>query len=128
MAGIVYTVIIAPSAVDALAAMRDKTARAKIVSKIDGLSSSPSSQGKPLRGSLSAYRSIKMARHRIIFQVVETTAPPEVHVVLVGLRKEGDKNDVYALAEKLHARGTRLISGPKQRVYVHPQRTFFGGK
>lgn len=73
----------------------------KIRDRIDGLSSEPEQQGKPLFGELSGYRSLRAAgqRYRIIYRVEREKIL--VLVVATGIRKEGDKKDIYALARKL---------------------------
>lgn len=42
-----------------------------------------------------------MGRYRIIYRVVRDANPPEVHFLYVGMRKAGDKKDVYARLEKI---------------------------
>jgi hypothetical protein len=55
----------------------------------------------PLLGELQGYRDLRAAgqRYRIIYTVEEDRVV--VLVVYVGMRKDGDKNDVYAIAKKL---------------------------
>jgi len=52
-------------------------------------------------GELAGYRSIRAVgqRYRIIYKVEQ--AKVIIIVVAVGLRKEGAKKDIYALARKL---------------------------
>ena len=73
----------------------------KIRDRIDGLASDPESQGKPLTGELLGYRSLRAVgqRYRIIYRVERTRIL--VLIVVVGIRKEGDRADVYRLAQKL---------------------------
>ena len=84
--------------------------RRKIADKVDGLAVDPGSQGKPLMGELKGYRSIKAAgRYRIVFQVNDVeSGDSHVLIVAVGIRKEGDKNDVYVVASQLAKRGELL--------------------
>ena len=98
-----YNVIVAPSAKTALKKMRDKAAQKKLGQKIRGLRNTPDQQGKPLKDELTGFRSLKMARYRIVYRVIST--PPTAQVAMVGIRKEGDKNDIYALAKRLRDRG-----------------------
>lgn len=67
---------------------------------------------KPLVGPLKKYYSIKVSRYRLIFSVEEERLANgeiiiryTVIVVLTGARKEGDKKDVYAIAQKLAKMG-----------------------
>ena len=84
-----------------------RKAAKKIASKIDGLKSDPAKQGKPLRDDLNGYRSIAAAgRYRIIYFVSEDDAI--VTVVATGIRKDGDKSDVYELAAKIQNNGDLL--------------------
>ena len=68
---------------------------------MEQLAESPEQQGKPLRGDLAGYRSIRSIgqRYRIIYQILEDQVL--VIVVAIGRRKEGDRQDVYELASKL---------------------------
>ena len=61
----------------------------------------PEKQGKPLAEDLEGYRSIRAVgqRYRIIYKIEEERVV--VLVVMVGIRKEGDKKDVYTQAIRL---------------------------
>lgn len=63
---------------------------------------------KPLTGPLANHYSIKVSRYRAVYTVREQTLASgdvivevTVVVVAVGMRKEGDKQDIYNLARKL---------------------------
>ena len=64
------------------------------------LKENPLEIGKQLKGNLKDYRSIRSVgqRYRIIYKVCET----EVIVVIaaIGIRKDGDKKDIYELMKK----------------------------
>ena len=79
----------------------EATARKQIVAKIEQLKEEPELLGKPLVGPLKEYRSVRAAgrRYRIIYQVHKETIV--VIVVAIGMRKSGDKNDIYELMKKL---------------------------
>jgi mRNA interferase RelE/StbE len=72
-----------------------------ISDRIDKLTQSPEMQGKPLLGELDGYYNVRAVgqRYRILYTIQQT----EVTVIVVGLgiRKDGTKQDVYALAKKL---------------------------
>lgn len=97
----VYSVRLTPTAKSMLAAVKDRRVQEKIRDRIDGLARDPAKQGKPLIGELSGYRSVRAVgqRYRIIYRVQRPQV--EVLVVAAGIRKEGDRGDIYALARKL---------------------------
>ena len=79
----------------------DAKAQQQVLEKIEILKEEPLKVGKPLKGNLQDYRSIRSVgqRYRIIYQVKETEI--EVLVVAVGIRRDGDKkNDIYELMKK----------------------------
>ena len=50
--------------------------------------------------NLSGYRSIHVAgRYRIIYKIDKQTVT--VYILASGIRKEGDKKDIYKIAKKL---------------------------
>ena len=88
----------------------DRKIRLAIIDKLDKLAEcdDPRNVYKPLQGPLRGHYSIKTSRYRTIFTVREETLANgdvlvhlTVLVVMVGQRKEGDKRDVYRLAQKL---------------------------
>ncbi|MBP7529108.1 MAG: type II toxin-antitoxin system RelE/ParE family toxin [Syntrophorhabdaceae bacterium] len=96
-----YGIEITPTALEMLKGIEDRRITRQIVERIDRLKDDPEKQGKPLLGELSGYRSVRAAgqRFRIIFKVQDKTVI--VIIVAVGLRKEGDKKDIYRLARKM---------------------------
>jgi mRNA interferase RelE/StbE len=84
-----------------LTAIQDTRVRERIGRRINALENDPGRQGKPLSDELSGYYSIRAVgqRHRILYKVEEEQVI--VAVVAVGIRKAGDKKDVYELAKKL---------------------------
>lgn len=96
-----WPVFITPTAQRLLQAIPDGRVRGKIGDVIDRLRQEPEKQGKALLGELAGYRSVSAVgqRYRIIYKVEK--AKVIVIVVAVGLRKEGAKKDIYALAKKL---------------------------
>jgi len=79
----------------------EKSARTQILAKIESLKVNPLLLGKYLKGPLKEYRSIRAAgqRYRIIYKVIEEDII--VIVIAVGIRKDGDKKDIYELMKKL---------------------------
>jgi mRNA interferase RelE/StbE len=96
-----YGIEITPTAFEMLKGIEDRRITGQIVERIDRLQDDPEKQGKPLLGELSGYRSVRAAgqRFRIIFKIQDKTVI--VINVAVGLRKEGDKKDIYRLARKM---------------------------
>jgi len=96
-----YQIIIQPSALKMLGEISDRLVREKIRDRIDGLVNEPEKQGKPLTGDLTGYRSLRAVgqRYRIVYRADRDKQL--VVIVAVGIRKEGSRSDIYALAQKL---------------------------
>ena len=96
-----YRIFFTPAALEMLERVPDRRIRQEIGKRIDGLAREPDLQGKPMRGELASLRSIRAVgqRYRILYRVER--ARVIVVVIAVGLRKEGDRNDIYRLAQKL---------------------------
>ena len=96
-----YRVLFTPLAQDHLDAIADRRIRDKIVDRAEGLATDPELQGKPLGDELAGLRSLRAVgqRYRIIYRVRRQ----EVQVVIVaaGIRKEGHRDDIYRVAERL---------------------------
>jgi mRNA interferase RelE/StbE len=78
----------------------EKSAQIQIINKIEKLKEEPTLLGKPLKGPLKDFRSIRAVgqRYRVIYKLVENEII--VIVVAVGIRKDGDKKDIYELMKK----------------------------
>ncbi|MBN1519740.1 MAG: type II toxin-antitoxin system RelE/ParE family toxin [Spirochaetales bacterium] len=78
----------------------DGKAREQVLEKIEVLKRTPLEVGKQLKGNLKEFRSIRSVgqRYRIIYKVIKREVI--VIVVAIGIRKEGDKKDVYELMKK----------------------------
>lgn len=96
-----YKIEITPLALKMLKRIKDRRITRQILEKIGRLQDDPEKQGKPLLGGLSGYRSVRAAnqRFRIVFKVEDKRIV--VIVIAVGLRREGDKKDIYELAKEL---------------------------
>ena len=78
----------------------DKKIQRTILDRIKNLSDEPDKQVKRLVKDLSGFHSIHAAgRYRIIYKVDKQTVI--VYVLAAGIRKEGDKKDIYRIAKKL---------------------------
>lgn len=84
-----------------LAEITDRRIKEQISKRIEALTGEPEKLGKPLLGELSGYRSLRAAgqRFRVIYRIEKKQVI--IIVVALGIRKEGDKRDIYALAQKL---------------------------
>jgi mRNA interferase RelE/StbE len=84
-----------------LAKIKDNRIQKSIYNRIKKLEENPELQGKALIGPLASYRSVRAVgqRYRIIYKIFQEKVV--VMVVGIGLRKEGDKMDVYNQAQFL---------------------------
>ncbi len=103
-----WRVVVTRSALEMLKKIPDRRIRKQVSGTIMGLSEDPEKKGKALLGELAGYRTIRSAgqRYRVIFRIERGKVI--VVVVAVGMRKEGDRKDIYSLARKLFRQ--RLIS------------------
>ena len=103
-----YRIVFTRTGFQTLEALSDRRIREQIRKRIDGLAHEPEQQGKPLGGELAGLRSLRVSgeRYRILYKVDRGTII--VLIVAVGLRKEGDRQDMYRLAQRLIR--LRLIS------------------
>ncbi len=97
----IYQIFIQPIARKMLLEITDRRVLQIIREQIDSLKHDPEKQGKPLTGGFAGYRSIRAAgqRYRIIYRVERQRVI--IDIVAVGLRKEGDRRDIYEVARKL---------------------------
>jgi mRNA interferase RelE/StbE len=88
-------------AVGQLAAISDARIRRQIARRIDELQLEREKHGKPLVGELAGFYALRAAgqRYRVIYRIEEEMVI--VYVVALGIRKEGDRRDIYALARRL---------------------------
>jgi len=95
-----YKILITDTCLNLIGKIVDKKIRRAILNRIEGLSDEPDKQGKMLVKDLSGFRSIHAAgRYRIIYKVEKQTVI--IFVLAAGIRKEGDKKDIYKIAKKL---------------------------
>jgi mRNA interferase RelE/StbE len=102
-----FQVEITPTALSMINRAQDRRIRAKIIETIDGLAEEPEKKGKPLISELDGYHSVRAVgqRYRIIYRIDKEKVI--VLVVAAGIRREGDRKDIYELAKKLIR--TRLL-------------------
>ncbi len=99
-----YKVLITDTCLALLEKIPDKKIRRRILNRIEGLSDEPDKQGKMLVKDLSGFRSIHAAgRYRIIYKIDKQTVI--IYLLAAGIRKQGDKKDIYEIAKKLLTAG-----------------------
>ena len=106
-----YEILYTNEAEEMLVGIQDRRVQGKIADLVDSLADSPESRGKALLHDLLGFRSLRAIgqRYRIVYLVDTTTL--QVVIVGVGLRKEGNRDDIY---EKVR----RVVRGLKQVVAV----------
>ena len=95
-----YQILITATCLNLIKRIRDKKIQRAIMDRIRKLSDEPEKQGKNLVKDLSGFRSIHAAgRYRIIYKIDKRAVI--IYVIAAGIRKEGDKKDIYEIARKL---------------------------
>jgi mRNA interferase RelE/StbE len=97
-----------------LASIGDRRIQQQIFDTSKQLESEPDKRGKPLREDLFGYRSLRVVgqRYRVIYSIDSDAAT--VHVVAAGIRREGARDDVYVLAQRLVRLGLAPSSRPRK--------------
>ena len=100
-----WEVVLAGEAKLQLASIKDTRSRESLRVSLQRLEYEPDKQGKPLREELAGLRSVRAVRqrYRIIYKLKKEQLI--VVVLVLGIRKEGDKKDIYKLAKKLMQSG-----------------------
>ena len=95
-----YEVHYSEEAEEMLAKVKDRRVQTKLADLVDGLALDPELRGKPLMRDLFGFRSIRGIgqRYRIVYRVDPTAL--QVVVYGLGLRKEGDREDIYELMRR----------------------------
>ena len=107
-----YRTLITDTCLTLIRSIRDKKIQRTILDRIQKLSDEPDKQGKKLVKDLSGFRSVHAAgRYRIIYKIDKQTVI--IYVLAAGVRKEGDKKDIYEIAKKLLNAG--LLDLEKER-------------
>jgi mRNA interferase RelE/StbE len=91
-----YRILITSTCLTLIDKIPDKKIQQTILNRIKKLSDEPDKQGKDLSG----FRSVHAAgRYRILYKIDKKTVI--IYVLAAGIRKEGDKKDIYQIAKKL---------------------------
>lgn len=96
-----YRVVVTPEGEKLLKAL-DPAVFQIIEKTVSKLKNSPE-LGKPLTGDLMGLLSWKVSRYRVVYSLDEKKRT--LVIVGAGLRKEGDKKDVYRLLRRLKEKG-----------------------
>ena len=95
-----YKVEITETCLSLIAKIPDKKIKISILDKIEALEKVPQKQGKALVKDLTGLRSIHAAgKYRIIYKLDNNSNI--VWVLAAGIRKQGDRKDIYEVARKL---------------------------
>ena len=95
-----YQILITDTCLSLIQKIPNKKTQRTILNRIERLSNEPDKQGKRLVKKLSGFRSVHAAgRYRVIYKIEKQTVI--VYVLAVGIRKEGDKRDIYEITKKL---------------------------
>ena len=83
----------------------DKRIQRLLIERAERLADEPEKQGSPLSSTLSGYRDCRAAgqRYRIIYRIEDDAYV--VIVAAIGIRRDGDRKDIYALARRLMRQG-----------------------
>lgn len=99
-----YNVVISPEAAEMIARISDLRIRGQAIAKLKGLAAFPESQGRALTDELAGLRRITVAgRYRAVYRTLRMRR--EVHVLAVGVRREGARDDIYQLMARMMRRG-----------------------
>ena len=109
-----YEVLWTTTALGMLAEVADRRIRQQLFDTSKRLEVDPEKQGKPLRESLMGFRSLRVVgqRYRLVYSIVP--AARLVHIVAAGLRREGSRDDVYELAQKIVRLGLAPSAKPRK--------------
>jgi len=106
-----YKILITDTGLTLIRRIRDKKIQRTILDRIQKLSDEPDKPGKKLVKDLSGFRSVHAAgRYRIIYKIDKQMVI--IYVLAAGIRKEGDKKDIYEIARKLLNAGLLDLDEP----------------
>lgn len=95
-----YKILLTDTCLSLLEKLADKKLQRTILRRIEQLSEDPDKQGKMLTNELSGFRCIHAAgRYRVIYKMDKHTVI--VYILATGIRKQGDKKDIYKITKKL---------------------------
>ena len=100
-----YQVSLTPGAMKMLADISDNRIQGELVKRAEMLAEEPEKQRIALVGNLAGLRRVRAVgqRYRIVYRVDQEQVI--VMVVGLGIRKDGDRKDVYRLMQRLYRQG-----------------------
>jgi mRNA interferase RelE/StbE len=106
-----YKILITDTCFTLIRRIRDQKIQRTILDRIQKLSDEPDKQGKKLVKDLSGFHSVHAAgKYRIIYKIDKQMV--FIYVLAAGIRKEGDKKDIYEIARKLLNAGLLDLDEP----------------
>jgi len=111
-----YEVQYSEEAEEMLANIKDRRVQTKLADLVDSLALDPELRGKALMRDLFGFRSIRAVgqRYRIVYRVDPTAL--QVTVYGLGLRKEGDREDIYQQMRRVvHPLAAPVVTSPKPK-------------
>jgi mRNA interferase RelE/StbE len=113
-----YEILWTETALQMIQDLADRRIQQQLFDISKRLETDPDKQGKPLREELMGYRSLRVAgqRYRLIYAI--DSQKRTIHVVAAGLRREGARDDIYELAQKLVRLGLAPSSRPRPTRHV----------
>jgi len=116
-----YRILITDTCLNLIEKIPDKKIRQTILNRISGLTDEPDKQGKMLVKDLSGFRSIHAAgRYRGVYKIDHRTVI--IYILATGVRKEGDKKDIYKIARKLLNAGLLDLENKKTMKAIEHSR------
>ena len=107
-----YRILITDTCLALIERIPDKKIQRTILNRIERLAEEPDKQGKILVKKLSGFRSVHAAgRYRIIYKVDKNTVI--IYILAAGIRKQGDKKDIYQITKKILKAGLLDIETDK---------------
>ena len=95
-----YRILITEICISLIQKITDKKIQRSILDRIQKLSDEPEKQGKKLVKDLNGFFSVHAAgRYMVLYKIDKRTVI--VYLLAAGIRKEGDKKDIYKIAKKL---------------------------
>ncbi|MCC6477235.1 type II toxin-antitoxin system mRNA interferase toxin, RelE/StbE family [bacterium] len=119
---VVFRVEVTESGLETLERITDRRIQLLLKEKIRGLAHLPELQGEPLKDDLLGYRALHVVgnRYRIIYRVENETVT--VFVVAAGIRKAGDKSDIYEVMRRYVRLGLVEVPDKKEKPRKKPKR------
>ena len=101
----VYTIRITKTAAQMVRDISDRRIQRLLIERAERLADEPEKKGSPLTSTLAGYRDCRAAgqRYRIIYRIEDDGNV--VIVAAIGIRRSGDRKDIYALARRLLRQG-----------------------